>query len=1537
MPSKALVSGKSGFSFSSVFSTHNSRYSVAVFVWLILLLAAWPARAATTWTVNTLSDDATTSNTVAQTNCQSGNSDTCALRDAILSAGSGDTINFSVTGTITLSSGLPEMLQSLTITGPGASQLTISGNNAYQVFFVQLYSTVSISGLTIANGSVSCTGSGCNAFAGAIENAGTLTVTNTVFNNNNVSCAGSECIAMGGAIYNTIGVLHVINSVFSGNTATCTQTNCETEGGAIANADTGTLTVTGSAFNGNFSLYGGAIDNGNNCSYATTATVTNSTFSGNTAWLAGAILNWYTLTVTESTIAGNVTSGGTYYAAGGHYGGGIDNNCSAGSMTLANTIVSGNTTVPYENAGPSIVDDIIKYSYTDNGGNIIGYANGATVDSASANLLALGNYGGPTETMLPQPGSPAICAGLSANLPGGVTTDQRGWPLASNCPSGNVDSGAVQTNYALVNTLADTTNGIDSTSCTDGTESSSNTCSLRDLLAQTQTSSTAITDADFAPSLFVSGAPPAPTPGTITLGSGMHAIDGTLNLVGPGANLLTVSGGSTHATPFGVNTGATFSLYGLTLTNGYSGIQNNGTATVADCTITGASESGIFNGATLAVNNCTFSGNYAPAGGGAGIFNFVDSTATVTNSTVSGNNANGAYGGGIYNNYGGTMTVSNSTVSGNTATYGGAISNDGTMTLTNSTVAGNTAFSVGGIMGYGTVTLNNSIVAGNAPTDISVSGTLNDSAPNQIGLPGGVTSVNQILGTMASSPAAATVQTMMPLPGATSLLCAGSAALLPSGVTTDERSFPMDPQCTSGAIDLGAAQTNYTGYTTTGYNGVVYQTISPSPTAEVLETNALTGAQDSVGGIPVTLTLVGNGTLNGTATEPTATTTVNNVTSNLAVYSGLSINVAGTGDTFTPSIGAYTPTANVTAGTFNIDAALGTQLVFTTPPATPLQEGNAEPVVVTEETAGGATLTNASDTITLTVINSSSNVVYSTSQAASSGVASFSVPAGTLPAAGTYTFTASVTGTNSITPASQQVAFTSLTLPSATLAGGTFGASYSAGINAATNGVGTVTYALASGSQLPAGLSLTAATGAISGTPAAVGTFTFSIQATDSLDYTATQSYSITIGAATPTVNGISPTTATAGAVAFPLTVNGANFTAASTVMWGTTSLGTGYVSASELQVTVPAALVATEGTASVTVVTPAPGGGTSGGSTFTVSALAPTVSGISPMNITAGSATFPLTVSGANFTAASTVMWGTTALTTTFVSSTEVTVQVAAALVAEGGTATVTVVSPAPGGGTSGAETFTINGAPLPAVSGISPALAVAGAAAFPLTVTGTNFTNASVVMWGSTALTTTYVSPTELTAQVTAAEVAAAGTLPVTVVTPAPGGGTSNAYVFEVDTAGSTAPTFATTSVTVTAGGAGTYGVTLPSTATDVYVTCLNLPAGATCGYSGGVLTINTAATTPTGTYVITAVFSETLPGAASAVVLLPFLLLPFAGAKRRRKLGMMVAGLVVLAVAVVASGGCGGGGGGGGYTPPAPTTHTVSSSGAVTLVVH
>jgi len=74
---------------------------------------ATAAIAQTTWTVNNTVDSGT----------GSGTSDD--LRYALTKFGAGDTIQFSVTGTITLTSSLPNVSQSLTIQGPGARLLTI--------------------------------------------------------------------------------------------------------------------------------------------------------------------------------------------------------------------------------------------------------------------------------------------------------------------------------------------------------------------------------------------------------------------------------------------------------------------------------------------------------------------------------------------------------------------------------------------------------------------------------------------------------------------------------------------------------------------------------------------------------------------------------------------------------------------------------------------------------------------------------------------------------------------------------------------------------------------------------------------------------------------------------------------------------------------------------------------------------------------------------------------------------------------------------------------------------------------------------------------------------------------------------------------------------------------------------------------------------------------------------------------------------------------------------------------------------------------
>ncbi|MGO8818369.1 MAG: beta strand repeat-containing protein [Terriglobia bacterium] len=86
--------------------------------------------------------------------------------------------------------------------------------------------------------------------------------------------------------------------------------------------------------------------------------------------------------------------------------------------------------------------------------------------------------------------------------------------------------------------------------------------------------------------------------------------------------------------------------------------------------------------------------------------------------------------------------------------------------------------------------------------------------------------------------------------------------------------------------------------------------------------------------------------------------------------------------------------------------------------------------------------------------------------------------------------------------------------------------------------------------------------------------------------------------------------------------------------------------------------------------------------------------------------------------------------------------------------------------------------------VTPLSPATAAPGSLAFTLAVNGSGFAPASLVQWKGSQLPTTYVSPTQLTAAVPASDVAAAGTAVVTVVNPAPGGGTSDGAAFEITT---------------------------------------------------------------------------------------------------------------------------------------------------------
>ncbi len=234
-----------------------------------------------------------------------------------------------------------------------------------------------------------------------------------------------------------------------------------------------------------------------------------------------------------------------------------------------------------------------------------------------------------------------------------------------------------------------------------------------------------------------------------------------------------------------------------------------------------------------------------------------------------------------------------------------------------------------------------------------------------------------------------------------------------------------------------------------------------------------------------------------------------------------------------------------------------------------------------------------------------------------------------------------------------------------------------------------------------------------------------------------------------------------------------------------------------------------------------------------------------------------------------------------------------------------------------------------VPVVSGVSPWFTAAGNAGFTLTVTGTGFGAASVVHFGAVALATQFVSPSTLSAQVPASALAASGATSVTVQDTA---NSSNALQFEIDSSGAStyAPVFSPASATIAAGATATYAVTLPATAANVSVSCLNLPANAVCSYAAGALTIGTGPSTPAGAYEVTAVFTETVPVPAFAWIFLPFVLVPAAGISRQRRRRALFL-LALLLGGIAGLGGCGG-------SSPAPSlTQQVTSSGIVVLNVH
>ena len=377
-----------------------------------------------------------------------------SLREAIAQTQAGGTINFAPTlsGTINLTHGALKIDKDLTIKGLGANKLTVSGNNDSRVLEVNdgnasNYLNVAIDGLTIANGKI-----GLGDVGGGIYTNENLTITDSVISNNQV---------VGGAAagIDNNGKLKLLRSTVSDNIigergARPETGGAFTTGGGILNSDGASLEIDSSTISNNQANRAGGIGNGGSLK------ITNSTISGNKSGEGGggilnfaggtAEISFSTITNNEANIASTdikIRGGGG--GIGGRFGVDANGNIGMGVTKVNNTIIAGNK------GGTPDVDG----TFISGGNNLIGDGKGGTgfiasdIVGISSNDLKLDpvlrDNGGNTVTHALLPGSPAINTGSNANIPAGVTTDQRGNPRIAD---GQVDIGAFESQTTLSGT-----------------------------------------------------------------------------------------------------------------------------------------------------------------------------------------------------------------------------------------------------------------------------------------------------------------------------------------------------------------------------------------------------------------------------------------------------------------------------------------------------------------------------------------------------------------------------------------------------------------------------------------------------------------------------------------------------------------------------------------------------------------------------------------------------------------------------------------------------------------------------------------------------------------------------------------------------------------------------------------------------------------------------------------------------------------------------------------------------------------------------
>ncbi len=810
---------------------------------------------ASSFIVTTASDELDYSNTAV------------SLREAINSANGNvgaDTITFDpavfgISQTISLRLGELQIGESITINGPGQSQLAINANRRSRVINVigGTAINVTLSGLTITGGQTESdqqSGGGIS-----FDSSGTLTLNSSTVTGNRTTGDAAN----GGGIYASSGAVILNNSTVSGNstsgfTATGGGIHANTGAVSLSNSSVVNNSTTGNEANGGglFALTGAvtllgstvaqnrttSVDSNAGGIFALTGLVSlvNSTISGNmTANNGGGIIAAYgQVSLINSTVTNN-SAAGTNAIGGGILAFDFSTNP---AIVIRNSIVAGNTvsssgtgadlrvgsqrpiTLQFSIIGDNTGTTLPPAPTVNANGNLIGTAT-AKIDPLLAPLAA---NGGTVLTHALLSGSPAINGGLNTLAVNGSTalsTDQRGAPF-TRIANSTVDIGAFESQTLAASSFIVTTTN-------DELDFSNTAVSLREAI------NSANGNLGVDTITFASG-----VTGTITLTRGELPITQSMTITGPGANLLAIDANEqSRVLNVFSSTAIDVSLTGLTIRGGrtsgsevffadefngtFSGagirFDSSGTLTLSGVMLSDNSTAGLggiggglfANGGTVTVNSSTVSANSAAgaitSGGGIAVASGV---LNLNNSTVSGNSTSGAQanGGGIFSSFS-TVTLVNSTITGNRTPGDGArggglyITNsanlsDTTLTMRNSIVAGNTV----GTLGDGpdlfpslsaTLVIQSSLIGDNTGTTLAASATP-DANGNLIGTV--AARINPLLGPLQNN--GGPMQTHALLTGSPAI-DAGSNPLVPVGIVNDQRG-PGFPRINSGTVDIGS-------------------------------------------------------------------------------------------------------------------------------------------------------------------------------------------------------------------------------------------------------------------------------------------------------------------------------------------------------------------------------------------------------------------------------------------------------------------------------------------------------------------------------------------------------------------------------------------------------------------------------------------------------------------------------------------------------------------------------------------------------------